>query len=35
LAGLAFVVFLPLIGFGMLFAAIGSRFGLSFTRQRG
>ncbi len=33
IAGLAFVVFLPLIGFGMLFAAIGSRFGLNFARQ--
>ena len=35
LAGLAFVVFLPLVGFGMLFAAIGSRLGLKFGQQQG
>jgi CheY-like chemotaxis protein len=34
LAGLAFVVFLPLVGFGMLFAVIGSRLGFKFGRKR-
>jgi CheY-like chemotaxis protein len=32
LAGLAFVMFLPLIGFGMLFAVVGARFGLNIDR---